>query len=141
MYQENEAIARRYIEELWNNKNFDVIDEVFTEDFVGHLFKSSKGHNGIRENVAAFQQAFPDAHTTIHDIFGSNDRIVIRWSLVASHQGEFFGIPATGGKISLKGITIERFESGKIAELWAEIDVFGLIKQLKQATQSAQAST
>lgn len=130
MLEKNKAIARWYIEELWNKKNLAVIDEVFVSHFEGHLVNPSKGHQGIKENVGAFLRAFPNGHATIDDLFGEGDRICFRWRFEAKHEGPFLHIPPTGKDVVVKGITIERFEGDKIAEIWAEIDVFGLLKQL-----------
>jgi len=32
----NKAIVRRFIEQVWNERRLDLIDEFFTEDYVGH---------------------------------------------------------------------------------------------------------
>lgn len=129
--ERNKATAHRYLEELWNRKNLDIINEVIAPDFVGHLASPSRGTEGVRQNVTAFHLAFPDSHLEIHDIFAEADRVAIRWTTTGTHNGPFFGIEPTGKKIVLKGITIERFRDGKMVELWAEMDIYGLIKQLK----------
>ena len=129
MLEQNKATARWYIEELWNNKNFAVIDEVFVPHFEGHLVNPSKGRQGITGNVSVFLNAF-NGKAFIEDLFGEEDRICIRWRFEAKHEGQFLHIPPTGKDVIVKGITIERFEGDKIAEIWAEIDIFGLLKQL-----------
>ncbi len=34
--EESKALARRYVEEIWDKGNLDLIDELFTTDFVRH---------------------------------------------------------------------------------------------------------
>jgi predicted ester cyclase len=45
-------------------------------------------------------------------------------------QGTFMGLPATGKSITMTGIEIFRIENGKIAELWGEANLLGLMQQL-----------
>lgn len=130
MLEKNKETVRRYFTELWEHQNFDIINEVFTSDFKGHLVNPSRGKEGIQKNVLIMKRAFPNGRLVIDDIFGEEDKICIRWRYVGKHEGEFMNIPPTAKNITLKGITIERFEEGKIAELWAEMDIFGLLKQL-----------
>ncbi|MDT7831717.1 ester cyclase [Flavobacteriaceae bacterium S356] len=130
MLEKNKETVRRYFTELWEKQNFDIIDQVFTKDFTGHLVNPSKGKEGIQKNVLIMKKAFPNGRLEIDDLFGEADNICIRWRYVGKHEGEFMGISPTGKDIVLKGITIERFENGKIAELWAEMDIYDLLKQL-----------
>lgn len=131
MLEKNKETVRRYFIELWEQQNFEIIDEVFTKDFKGHLVNPSKGKEGIQKNVLIMKKAFPNGHLEVDDLFGEDDKICIRWRYLGKQEGTFMGIPPTGKEIVLKGITIERFEDGKIAELWAEMDIFDLLKQLE----------
>ena len=74
--------------------------------------------------------AFPDLELTVEDCFGDGDRAVARWSARATHGGDFLGIPATGRRVEMAGIDIVRVEGGKIAELWAQADLAGVLQQL-----------
>jgi predicted ester cyclase len=40
------------------------------------------------------------------------------------------GIPATGRRIRVKGIDIFRLAEGKIVDLWQEIDLLGIVRQI-----------
>jgi len=131
MLEKNKETVRRYFIELWEKQNFDIIDEVFTTEFKGHLVNPSKGKEGIQKNVQIMKRAFPNGRLVIDDLFGEADKICIRWRYLGKHEGDFMNIPPTGKDVVLKGITIERFENGKIAELWAEMDIFDLLKQLE----------
>ncbi len=131
MLEKNKETVRKYFVELWEKQNFDIIDEVFSSDFKGHLVNPSRGKEGIQKNVLIMKKAFPNGQLIIDDIFGEADKICIRWRYQGKHEGEFMRIAPTQKEIVLKGITIERFEGGKIAELWAEMDIFDLLKQLE----------
>ena len=73
---------------------------------------------------------FPDVQATVQDLLADEDRVIERITVRAKHTGEFHGIPATGRAVTWTGIHIYRFEDGKIAELWSEIDFLGLFVQL-----------
>jgi predicted ester cyclase len=84
--------------------------------------------------------AFPDAHFTIDDAFtdGQNTEVqntevqneVTRWTVVGTHEGELAGIPRTGRRFSVTGISIARIANGKITESWNSWDALGLMQQL-----------
>jgi ketosteroid isomerase-like protein len=53
------------------------------------------------------------------------------------HKGEFMGMPPTGKPIVMTGIEIFRLKNGKIAELWGEANLMGLMHQLGILPSSA----
>ena len=73
---------------------------------------------------------FPDIDVSVDDLIAEGDRVVIRWTGTGTHSGEFMGVPATGVKISVTGIAIDRIEGGKIVEHWEQFDTLGMMQQL-----------
>jgi predicted ester cyclase len=84
--------------------------------------------------------AFPDAHFTIHDAYtvGQNTDVqnnegqneITRWTVAGTHEGELAGIPPTGRRFSVSGISIARIVNGRIIESWNNWDALGLMQQL-----------
>jgi len=72
----------------------------------------------------------PDLHVTIEDLIAEDDKVVCRWVCSGTMTEEVFGIPATGKKATWTGMTINRFESGKIVESWWNEDIYGMLKQM-----------
>ena len=106
---------------------FDLYDEAIVlrgYDGVG------EGLTNVKSFYAALWEAFPDAGLTAADVFAEGDRVACRFVMTAHHLGPFQGIPPTGRKIVLPGITILRFENGKCVERWSQADFLGLLKQL-----------
>ena len=58
------------------------------------------------------------------------DKVVTRYTVSGTHQGEFFGVPGTGERITMSGISIDRFEDGKMVEEWPEYDLLGVMRQI-----------
>ena len=127
------ALNRRIFEELWNQKNRAVIDEVLIKDYVHHDPQATdipRGIEGYKQFVDRYLTAFPDLHMRIDDEIEAGDTIVTRWTVTATHTGDLAGIPATGKKISLEGMTIARVKDGKFVESWNNWDALGMMRQL-----------
>ena len=117
--EENKAIALR-TSEIVNQKNADLIEEFYPPDLVWHApDQDIRGYEEARQFVSTFFDAFPDINITVEDVIGEGDQVVSRYTIRGTHQGETeeYG-PPTGRQMELEGITIHRFEDGKIAEEW-----------------------
>lgn len=129
--EKNKALVRRFEAEVWNGRNPSLVDEFFAPN---HVFRAAGSppldREGHRQMIAHFQNAFPDGQDTTDDLIADGDKVAHRWTYRGTHQGTFQGIPPTGKQITLTGISIWRFEDGKIVESWHELDTLGLMQQL-----------
>jgi steroid delta-isomerase-like uncharacterized protein len=131
--QENKALARRWVEGLFNEGNLAVADEILSPDFVLHAPfepRELRGREAVKQFISAYRQAFPDGHTTIEEQIAEGDKAVNRWRVRATHQGEFQGIAASGKRVEVTGIDIVRVAEGKLAEGWVELDGLGWLQQM-----------
>ena len=129
--EENKLIVRRYWQELWNEKKKSVLSEISWEQTALH-FAPGQAHQppSLAQWFETALIAFPDVQFTVHDLFAEGDRVVARWSYVATNTGPFLGRPATGKRVTDTGINIFRIENGKIADMWLVQDSLGLLQQL-----------
>ncbi len=74
--------------------------------------------------------AFDSPQLIFNETLESGDSVTIRFTMTGTHVGEFMGVPATGRKIALPGITILRFEGDTVVERWSSADMLGLLVQL-----------
>jgi predicted ester cyclase len=132
MSEENKALSWHFFEEVWNNKNVDVIDEIMAADYVGHSIPPQLPPNrdGLRQFVNIYLVAFPNTKFRLDDQIAEGDKVVTRWTAVGKHEGELMGIPATGKEATVTGITIDRHAGGKIVESEFEFDAMGLMIQI-----------
>lgn len=133
MESSNVMLTRRVIEGLWNRGNLVIADEVFASTFVSHNPDNPDlplGPAGARQSVNTSRRAFPNLCVTIEDIFGKDDRVVVRWNAKGTHQGELRDIAPTGKTFSYGGISICHIENGKFQEIWWARDTLGLMRQL-----------
>ena len=130
--EENKAVVRRFVEEFKNRANHGIVDELFTQDFIHHFPdpRLPKGRTGEKALGQSVLTGLPDVHATIEDLIAEGDKVVERTYAEGTHKGEFFGVPATGKKISWTEIHIYRLKNGKVAEHWPEIDALGIMTQL-----------
>ena len=121
---ENEALARRYIEEVFNKGNISVIDELVAADFVEHnpYPGQAPGIEGEKQAVSNLRSAFPDLHTTIEDVIADADHVVVTVTSRGTQKGEFMGSPATGAPVTDTQVHILRCAGGKCVEHWGEVN-------------------
>ena len=135
MSEENKAQVRRLLEEGFSQGHTEVVDEVLNPNFVCYDPNSESGEvrgaETIKGEIEYFRNAVPDLTYTIEEQIAEGDRVATRYTASGTHQGEFFGVGATGERISMSGIMIDRFdEDGKIVEEWPEYDLLGVMQQL-----------
>src|SRR5918995_790315 len=140
MSEENKAVARREIEELFARGNLDAAEEIYAPDYVSHEPTSGevRGIEGAKQFAATYREAFPDLENTIEDMVAEGDEVVVRFKARGTHQGETeaFG-PPTGERMEITGITIKRLSEGKIVEAWTNFDALGMMQQLGVLSEAA----
>ena len=112
--EENVVVASRDPLEVWNQKDFSVIPEVFGEGFIGHYDMSTVvGLEALQQYIPGNIQAFPDFQVTIHDIFAEGDLVAFRATASATHLGPFGPVEATGLPWSVDALVIRRIADGR----------------------------
>lgn len=116
----NEAVVRRFYEELWNEWNLSVANDILAPDvgFRGTLGTSGIGLDHFKAYFEQSRKAAPDLHAQIDEVVIADDVIVVRLTWRATHSGELFGIPATGRRYSYVGVGIFHLRAGKIQDAW-----------------------
>jgi steroid delta-isomerase-like uncharacterized protein len=129
--EENKNVVRGFEQAVWNGRDPSRLGEFFA---AGHFFRPAgmppMDFDGHQQMIAHFQSAFPDGRNASDELLADGDRVAQRWTYRGTHQGAFQGIPPTGKQVTLTGISIWRFESGKIVESWHEMDTMGFMQQL-----------
>ena len=143
--EENKALVRRLIEED-KKRNVDGMLELYAPDYVIHGGQVyglpptyTPGLEGLKQICTAFWMAYPDEHMVVEDMIAEGDKVAYRFTLRATHQGEFLGIPPTGKAVTVTGIYISRIAGGKFVEDWQTPDLLALMQQLGAVPQMAQA--
>ncbi len=137
----NKAVVRRFFEEVWNRGNLAVADEVLAPNVVLHIPGQPEddvvGLEVYKERVITYlRTAFPDLQSNIEEMIADGNKVVVRWTWRATHQGEFWGVAPTGKQITYEGISILRLADGKIVDDRFQADLLGLMQQFGVVTPS-----
>ena len=132
MSEENKAIVKRIIKDIWNGGNLDLADQLIAPDYVDRVSGGDTpvGPEGFKDAVNGVRDAFPDFVITINDMISEDDKVVLVWTFIGTHKGELMGIDPTDKLIEFGGIYLYRFKDGKLVERSGARDMFKLFSQL-----------
>jgi predicted ester cyclase len=116
----NKAIVRRYIEDVINRNNTDLIDELF----------AAERAEQVRAFMANGGDAFPDGYEEIIDIVAEGNTVMVRWNFQGSHLGTYLEIPATGRVIKMIGFAVYYLENGQIVDDLMLMSNYSALKQM-----------
>ncbi|HVF14300.1 MAG TPA: ester cyclase [Acidimicrobiales bacterium] len=131
MSAENEALVRRYYEDMCNRRQNDLADILFADHHEYHdpAIPGADGPEPMVKMVGIFQDGI-EGQWDVQDVFAGGDRVGVRWTLRGEHNGEIMGIPPTGNDIAVEALSVHRIEGGKITETWTVWDFLGFLQQL-----------
>lgn len=128
------VLARRWFEEVWNDRREEAVDELMAPDAVGHMEGGDvAGPNGFREVRAVFLAALPDMHITVEDVIAEGSQAVVRWRVRGTHAGELLGIAPTHAQVDFRGMSWITVRDGKLHEGWDAWNLGGLLESLRSA--------
>lgn len=123
--EENIHILTRWFQEVWNEGKTETIYELLSLDAV------AIGQAGSGIELRGPEQFVPFVQRIrVEDVFGTGDKVALRWSGQMTHLGDALGIPATKNDVKLTGITMVHFANGKIVAGWDNWDQLGMLAQI-----------
>ena len=130
---DNKAIIRRFVQEVLNERNAALLNEIYSDDYIGHdperpALRRMEDMKQIMDQMLG--KVFPDAQYSIDGLFAEGDMVIWHWTFRATHQGEVMGIPPSGKSINISGVNIFRMANGKVVEDWVYRDTLGLMRQI-----------
>ena len=130
LQEQNKAIAKRAFEELLSRGRFELAEELYAKDFVNHGIHRDATLEEDQTALKGWHQAFPDVVIAPENLIAEGDLVVVYWIARGTNTGTGNGLPATGKKAELAGITIWRIVDGKIKEEWSAFDQLSMMQQL-----------
>jgi steroid delta-isomerase-like uncharacterized protein len=130
--ERNKAIARSEFE-VWSTGEVEKLDDMAAADVVHHDPydpNATGGLEGLKKTIAMNRAAFPDMRIDVEDQVAEGDKVTTHWTAIMTHEGQLGDTPATGRRVTLRGITIERFEDGKVVEAWRSMDTLALLREI-----------
>ena len=128
--ESNKKAAREFFEQIWNQKDESAIDRFIPENASGNDPDFGQGREGFRKQWRQWVTAFPDLHFEIVDMISEGDKVLTRWTLTGTLQGEYLGALPDGRQIRVEGMSLDRIEDGWVAEGFDGWDNYGFRRQL-----------
>ncbi len=131
----NKTIVRRFYEEVFNQRNFDVVDELLDEAYINHdpTPMAPKDRASMKQFAQRITVAFPKHHYQIEDLVAEGDKVVMRCTLTAIPHGFFPGcleMTLIDSLICQQQMHILRMCGGKLIEHWVIRDDLTMMQQL-----------
>ena len=119
-------------ESTFSEKNIELITSENFHDDVTVVTASGDitGLEDLKAYYANYINGFSDAEFSVINAFGQGDKLVKQWNFKGTHDGEFFGIPATNKSLDLSGTTIVKMKDGKVLQEEDFFDNYSFMKQL-----------
>jgi len=133
MPEDNATIARRWYQEVWDLGHIEAADDMASPDckLYGHAPGNAPvGLQEFKEFAHSIRAAFPDVKIIVEQTVSEGDRCVVRWRSEMTHMGVFMGAAPTRQRVTVHGMSLIRFENGKIVEGWDNWDQLGLLTQI-----------
>jgi steroid delta-isomerase-like uncharacterized protein len=130
LQEQNKAIAKRAFEEILSRGRFELAEELYAKDFVNHGIHRDASLEEDQAALKGWHQAFSDVAMVPEKLIAEGDLVVVYWIARGTNTGTGNGLPATGKKAELAGITIWRIVDGKIKEEWSAFDQLSMMQQL-----------
>ncbi len=136
---DNKGVIMTFIEEVINQGRLERADDLVIEDFVelDPLPGQAQGREGLKEVIRQIRSAFPDIRWTVDEMVAEGDKVFSRFTWSGTHEGAFLGVPATGRRITVKGMVIDRLVAGKMADSRILMDTLGMMQQLSAPPATA----
>jgi predicted ester cyclase len=120
--EENKALIRRVMDEVFSQGDTEKIDQYFAPNWVQHDAPPNAGgdRNALKQVLRTIRGGFPDVRTRIDIILAEGDLVAYRATAEGTHTKEYFGVAPTGKRVTLRQMNIDRIRDGKIVESWSE---------------------
>ncbi len=128
---DNKAIVRRFIDEIFVQGRTETVDELLANDFVAHTWPQTGNPKAdLKDAIERTSKGLSDPVFTIEDMIAENDRVAVRLTAAATQTGELMGMPASGKRYSIGEIHIFGLRDGLVTEHWHQFDQMTMMKQL-----------
>jgi steroid delta-isomerase-like uncharacterized protein len=142
--ERNKAIVRRYLDRVVSRGDFTLAAELLAPDLVfasPYTPEPARGRPAFEAMIAGLRAAFPDLAIEEREAIAEGDLVATRWIASGRHTGAAFnGLPASGRRFEITGMSIYRVVDGRIVEGWVNDDSLSMLQQLGALPAPAPAA-
>lgn len=124
-------LAKRFFEEMCNQRRLDIASEIMTSDFRYHdpNVPAEPGPEAMAQVIKVYQDGV-EGHWGVEEIVEAGDCVTVRWTGEGTHSGDVMGVPATGRKVRVDAISLLHLRDGKIADNYTVWDTLAFLRQI-----------
>ena len=123
-----EAQVRRFVDEVWNARNYEAAAELYDESYVNPF---GTGPAARVEPIRRYHQAFSDLLLDVEEVIVAGDTVVLRATFRETDTGGYVGTCSlTGRAVNEWVVTITHFDADKVVREWMGADKLGMFIQL-----------
>jgi len=130
--ENNKQLMNRFVNFI-NTSSEQLAGELISSNAIFYVpgqTEPMRGPAGYLAIIEMMRSGFPDIQWTLEDIVAEGDKVAARFIMRGTHQGTFFGVPATGKSIEVQAMNFYRFSNGQIVEEYGQPDMLGLLGQI-----------
>jgi steroid delta-isomerase-like uncharacterized protein len=134
---ENKALVQRFMagfQTVRDTRDTSLLEEVMAPDVALHMTgfpPEMQGRDAFVQGLYIFINAFPDLQITeLSPMLAQDDMVALRVCWSGTHTGDLMGIAATGKRVAVADMHVERIADGKIVERFVVSDMMGLLQQI-----------
>jgi steroid delta-isomerase-like uncharacterized protein len=128
----NKERQQNFVQVLQAEGDLSRVEEFVSPDCVDHSLPPGLpgGVEGTRAVLGAIRQGFPDHDAEVVHMVAEGDLVATYKTFTGTNTGEFFGMPPTGKRATIRVMDFVRYRDGLIVEHWNVVDLAGLQAQL-----------
>lgn len=125
-------LVTRYYTEMWNQWNFDLVDELLAEDFVfrGSLGRQLRGREEFKSYMRLVRSACSNFHNEVQGVVSCGNNIVARVEYTGNHDGDILGLRPTFRRIQYPGIGMFETDGQLLRSGYVVGDRLALLEQI-----------
>jgi steroid delta-isomerase-like uncharacterized protein len=116
----------------WNRGDVDGVLAYYDDEIVWTnvaLEEVYRGKAAVGEFVTRLFTAIPDLEFTVQETVVRGDSVAVQWTIRGTHLGTFMGIPATGRRLEVPGVSMLTLRDGKFLRDDFYFDSAGMMRQ------------
>lgn len=133
----NKQAVRDYLNAGWGAERTEVAYDLFANGYQN--LRAEFQNLVVNADDPALQEisdpltvAIPDRVDTIEVMVAEGNVVGVQTRITGTHEGNLYGIPATGTAIDIVSTAFYTFDDGKIVEAWEMADEAALLRQIGQ---------
>jgi predicted ester cyclase len=132
-------IVSEFIEQIWNQRNFDRLAEFMHPDFKDYSLPAALPANteGMKQWILNTGMSF-EHHTIIEDQVTEGNKSIVKIKMIMKHIGRWRDFDATGIEVTTAGYRFYILQDGKIIEHRALIDGQAIENQLLHVSRGCK---